>query len=86
MNDVTRLMTNNTVSSLTIYTGGTGVSLGKSTPVDVAGEAVLTGGTGGSLAHTHPNKFILDGLDVNSEDLLKYYTNDLNIPLTQEDW
>jgi len=83
MANVTRMMTNNTVSDLTIYTGGSGVSLGKSTPVSSAGIAAITGG---ATSHTHPNKFILDGLDVNSEDLLKYYTNDLNIPLTQEDW
>ncbi len=84
MSQLTRVMTNNNVSPLTIYTGGSGIVLGKANPIQDQGAAISNGLT--ATSHSHPNKFVLDGLSVNSEDLLKYYSNNLNIPLIQEDW
>lgn len=89
-NSVTRYLFVNRVVPLNEINGVETVVSGKTNALLDAGTILAEGGTlGGSTSvndHTHPNKYLLDGLSVDSENLMQYYNSKISIPLLQEDW
>jgi len=88
---IERYMSNNRVVKITNSNSKSTTSIGKANPViEVVASAVASGtGIGGTVdpnSHTHPNKYLLDGLSIDSEERMHYYSSLVSIPLIQEDW
>jgi len=83
---IIRKMYGNNISNLNTTSVSDGISAGKSTPLVDLGSSIINGVNIVGSTHTHPNKYLLDGLSVDSEEKLHYYSSLINVPLLEEAW